>query len=172
MKFIFGGSDGSGRYAILLEVMSLFPERLYHLVGYPEYEGFFRSMRAMQFWKGKLFCPPTFFTSSTEQPGTTHNSEPDQRPFFHSTVSHSLSNTAKRCEGQRTTAMASLPPRLKPWETTTSNGNGNANATASSSKMTASAFDNAVASTSGTGTAPKLPERPAGLDGTIATSGT
>ncbi len=67
MKFIFGGSDGSGRYAILLALSM---------------RDFFRSMRAMQFWKGKLFCPPTFFTSSTEQPGTTHNSEPDQRLFF------------------------------------------------------------------------------------------
>ena len=65
--------------------------------------------------------------------------------------------------------MTSLPPRPKPWETSTSN------ATVSSSKPVASAFDNALATTStmngSSSNAPQLPERPAGLDGTVATSG-
>lgn len=66
---------------------------------------------------------------------------------------------------------SSLPPRPKPWETAS---NGNAIAGPSSQPATngqsqlSSAFDNAVASTS---SAPRIPERPANLDSTVATTG-
>ena len=66
------------------------------------------------------------------------------------------------------TAMASsssLPPRPKPWETS----NGASSSTgATTAQPGPSVFDTAVATNSST--APKLPERPAGLDGTLTSN--
>ncbi|ORY33693.1 Peroxin 13, N-terminal region-domain-containing protein [Naematelia encephala] len=62
--------------------------------------------------------------------------------------------------------MAALPPRPKPWETNGANGQ----PSSSVPETKSSVFDNAVASSSST-SAPRVPERPAGLnDGTIATT--
>ena len=67
---------------------------------------------------------------------------------------------------------SSLPPRPKPWEEQGASGGNNAVAGPSSStnnQNLSSAFDNAVASSSST--APRIPDRPANLDGTMTTSG-
>jgi hypothetical protein len=67
---------------------------------------------------------------------------------------------------------SSLPPRPKPWEEKGASGSSNAVAGPSSStnnQNLSSAFDNAVASSSST--APRIPDRPSNLDGTMTTSG-
>jgi hypothetical protein len=67
---------------------------------------------------------------------------------------------------------SSLPPRPKPWEEKGASGSSNAVAGPSSTtnnQNLSSAFDNAVASSSST--APRIPDRPSNLDGTMTTSG-
>lgn len=65
---------------------------------------------------------------------------------------------------------SSMPPRPKPWEEKGSTGTGGSAVAGPSTTNLSSAFDNAVASTSST--APRIPDRPANLDGTMTTSGT
>jgi hypothetical protein len=64
---------------------------------------------------------------------------------------------------------SSMPPRPKPWEEKGSPGMGGSAVAGPSTTNLSSAFDNAVASTSST--APRIPDRPANLDGTMTTSG-
>lgn len=61
-----------------------------------------------------------------------------------------------------------MPPRPKPWETTQTGGGSGTNATAGPST---SAFDSALAASTSanttaasSNTAPRIPDRPAGLD--------